>query len=224
MRTKCLLTLIAAFVCSAATLDGAAREVDTAVFVGERISIRPMPDPCRAAASRTGELTCITMDELFKARYRVVQNIVGAEEGATLEFDVADHYGFPPFGRFRYALLFVAMDDAPWLHKYQAIPMHLTADKQWASCGDIRFDPDGQPSADLKALRFPQPIAREAELSTHMRASYAAGELPHMRIARGQVWCSGGILIDDVYRTVRDGVMRAREVPLPEWPGVAARP
>lgn len=224
MRTKCLLTLVAAFVCSTATLDGSAREVDTAVFVGERISIRPMPDPCRAAASETGELTCITMDELFNARYRVVQSIAGADEGETLEFGVADHYGFPPFARFRYALLFVAMGDAPWLHKYQAIPMHRTADKQWASCGDIRFDPDGPPSPELKALRFPRPIARESELPTRMRASYEAGTLPHLHITRGQVWCSEGILIEDVYRMVRDGVMRAREVPLPEWPEAATRP
>ena len=52
-----------------------------------------------------------------------------------------------------------------------------------------------------------------------MLESYEAGERPEWRIERGKVWCTQGILLEDVYTFVRNGVMRAREVPLPEWPG-----
>lgn len=133
---------------------------------------------------------------------------------------MADHYGFPAFARYRHALLFVALsNDGAWLHKYQAVPVHRTVDGQWASCGDLGRDPAGKPSPQLRTLRFEREIAREADLPGHLRAAYHAGEIPEWRIAHGKVWCSQGVLLEDAYELVRGGVMRARKIPLPAWPG-----
>lgn len=194
--------------------------VETFVFVGERISIEEAPDPCEQEFEKTGERGCISMDSLYAARYRVLEPIAGAYPNAEVGFSVADHYGFPAFARFRSALLFVALsDEGPWLHKYQAVPVHRTVDGQWASCGDIRRDPAGKPSPQLRTLRFRREIALESDLSEHMLASYRAGDQPHWRIANGRVWCSQGMLLEDVYEVVRSGVMQARGIPLPAWPG-----
>lgn len=223
MGTKALAVLLAGVLCCpAATAADGQEAVETFVFVGERVSIEEAPDPCAETFRKTGELTCINMDSLYKTRYRVLQRIAGAYGGSDIEFMVADHYGIPPFARFRNALLFVALaDDGPWLHKYQAIPLHLTVDGQWASCGDIGRQPHGKPSPHLKTLRFQREIAEEADLTPYMLESYGAGERPEWRIERGKVWCSQGILLEDVYGIVRNGVMRARGVPLPDWPGRA---
>ena len=222
MDTKACAAWLAGLLCCA-TAGAADGPVETFVFVGERISIEKAPDPCEETFRDTGERTCVGLDSLYKARYRVLQRIIaGPHAGDDIEFMVADHYGFPAFARFRNALLFVALAaDGPWLHKYQAIPLHLTVDGRWASCGDIGGQPNEKPSPHLKTLRFRREIAEKADLSEYMLESYRAGNRPEWRIERGKVWCTQGILIEDAYGIVRNGVMQARKVPLPDWPGPA---
>jgi hypothetical protein len=214
-----LLFSMGALCCSPTSAAAEPQPVETFVFVGERLSIEEAPDPCEQAGS-----DCITMDSLYTARYRVLEPIAGTFPRDEIGFSVADHYGFPSFARFRTALLFVALSgEGPWLHKYQAIPVHRTVDGYWASCGDIRFDSAGPPSPQLRTLRFEQAVALESELSEHMLASYRAGDMPHWRIADGEVWCSQGIVLQHVYEFVRSGVMHARGIALPAWPGRAPR-
>src|SRR5690606_38343130 len=116
-------------------------------------AIEPIFVRCRRARRADGRTGLIQMDALFRARYRVVLPITGAAAGEVVEFDVADHYGFPGFARIRHALLFVAVsDEGTWLHKYQAIAVHRTQDGRWASCGDVRLDPAAPKSAQLQML------------------------------------------------------------------------
>ncbi len=210
------IALTAVLYAAAVSEARAEAPVDTFVFIGERVSVERMADPC--AVEPDEELRCITMDELFTARYRIVQPIVGTHTADTIEFRVADHYGFPPFARFKHALLFVAMAEPPYLHKYQAVPLHRTADGRWASCGDIRRNWEDPKSPEVRPLQFPRPIARWSELPEISQQAYRSGELPHWRVSGDEVRCTEGMYVEDVYRVVRDGVMRAREVPLPAWP------
>lgn len=196
--------------------------VETVVFVGELVSIEPLPNPCTEEAKRTGELTCIIMDDLYRATYRVRQPVIG-QPAAQMTFDIADHYGFPLFAHFPHALVFVGLyNDGPWLHKYQGIPMHLTADGQWAACGEVDYrGVDGELSHRAKPLTFTQPIASKSTFDKQgwqrllpvwkeQRDTY--------QITRGQVHCLKGIPLQETYEIVRQGVMSAREVPLPPWP------
>lgn len=200
------------------------RTVETVVFVGELISIDSVPDPCEAKRKETGELSCFSMDALYRARYRVVQPVVGSVPAPELTFNIADHYGFPPFAYFEHALLFVGMyDEGPWLHKYQGIPMHRTADEQWAACGEVDHRRiEGRVPAHAQPLRFKQAIASLSELSAEDRERL----LPQWKSARdtyrienGQVYCRKGVPLEETYEIVRNGVMKAREVPLPPLPG-----
>lgn len=196
--------------------------VETLVFVGELVSIEPMPDPCEEEARRTGTLGCISMDALYRATYRVVMPVVGQSAGE-VTMGIADHYGFPGFAFFPHALLFVgAYKDGPWLHKYQGIPMHRTSDGQWAACGEV--DHRG---VDKALSNRAKPLAFERSVAARKGFSKEGWErlLPMWkeqrdtyRIERGQVHCLKGIPLSETYEIVRQGVMAAREVPLPPWP------
>jgi len=199
------------------------RTVETLVFVGELISIEPMANPCEEESKRTGTLGCIIMDELYRARYRVVQPVAGTTADTEVTFQVADHYGFPAFANTPRALLFVAVtDDGNWLHKYQGIPMHRTTDGRWAACGEVehrRVDDALSPRA--KPLTFAEPIARRdavpREAWKRMLPWWKERADTYL-ITDGQVRCLKGIPVQQVYEIVRQGVMKAREVPLPPWP------
>ena len=196
--------------------------VDNFVFVGQLLSIEELPDPCEQKQEETGELTCITMDSLYRARYRVLQRIAGSYPGDVITFDIADHYGFPKFARYRNAVLFVGLyDDRPWLHKYQGIAVHRTVAGQWASCGEIEYRRKGEPvPPQVKPLRFEHDIASVGEISEAgwmeiLRDWQTSHEAMDHRIERGRIRCTRGILLEDLYDIVRDGVMRARGVVLP---------
>ena len=197
----------------------------TVVFVGERLSIGPMPDPCDEAFRKTGLLECISMDSLYRTTFRVVLPVVGEAMGEEMTFSVADHYGFPYFARFDHALLFVEVgEDGAWLHKYQAVPMHRTGDGRWAACGDMRYRSDVNP---LIALARPMTLARpiltlrDLDPDVRDRLSSRWKDAPDTyRVSRGQVHCLKGVLVEEVYGIVREGVMAAREVSLPAWPAV----
>jgi len=225
--------VVALFGCCAALpmilmLAAAAEEHEagsaTHVFIGERISIEPLPDPCTEEAERTGELTCISLDSLFRANYRVVQPVTGGVAGEVVEFSVADHYGFPRFGRYRHALLFVGNsgEEGNWLHKYQAIPLQRTEAGGWATCGDLKYETDEKSLvAEAQSMVFPGPwivLADLPEYERELMLGMAAHAPDTYRLDDGQVYCLEGVPVEEAYRIVRDGVMSARGVPLPPWP------
>ncbi len=196
--------------------------VATFVFVGELISIEKLPDPCQKEQKETGVLSCVTMDALYRAKYGVVLPVAGAYSHAEITFDVADHYGFPPFAYFKNALLFVGLyDDGPWLHKYQAIAVHRTTDGQWASCGEVKYRKESDPTPSmLHDLQFESEIESAGnasdpewiELVSRWKKSKQQGDY---EVKSGKIRCKRGILLPDAYDIVRDGVMKARGVPLP---------
>ena len=199
------------------------RTVETLVFVGELISMEPMANPCDEENKRTGTLSCIIMDELYRARYRVVQPVAGTTADTEVTFQVADHYGFPAFANTPHAFLFVAVtDDGNWLHKYQGVPMHRTTDGQWAACGEVDYrGVDEALSHRAKPLTFAEPIARRDAMPREAwkrKLPWWKERADTYRIKDGQVRCLKGIPVQEAYEIVRQGVMKAREVPMPPWP------
>lgn len=221
-RAGMLIGVLAIF--SMGPLAAAAEPADgrtdkTLVFVGELVSIEPLPNPCDEEWKQSGTLRCIFLDALYRARYRVVQPVIGTTAGTEVTFQVADHYGFPPFASSRHALLFVAVtDDGHWLHKYQGISMYLTTEGHWAACGEV----DRRvPPLRARSLGFAEPIA----VQTSMQEDAWERMLPTWeerrdlyRIKDGQVHCLKGIPLKETYGIVRRGVMKARDVTLPPWP------
>jgi hypothetical protein len=224
-NARVLIGMLAAFGAALPAVAAPADEqtVETMVFVGELISMEPMPDPCEEERKRTGTPGCIFMDDLYRARYRVVQPVAGTTADTEVTFQVADHYGFSAFANTPHALLLVAVtDDGNWLHKYQGVPMHRTQDGQWAACGEVDYrGVDEALSHRAKPLTFAEPIARcdavPREAWKRMQ-SWWKERADTYRIKDGQVRCLKGIPVQEAYEIVRQGVMKAREVPLPPWP------
>ncbi len=226
VASTAMATLMFASALASAAEPVVAPEVEptTRVFVAERISVEPIPDHCAAEAKRTGELSCISLDSLFRATYRVVQPVMGGVADEEVQFRVADHYGFPRFARFRHALLFIGTDaqHGNWLHKYQAIPVQRTASGEWATCGDQKYEGQGGTLlAAAEPMTFPEPWVRLRDLPEFERElmrDAARDAADTYRVSRGKLYCLRGVRIADAYRIVREGVMQARGVLLPSWP------
>lgn len=92
------------------------------VFIGEKISVEAFrPD------------TLFHMDEFFKAKYKVLEKVYGNFTMKTIEFEVADHYGFPKFAGYNNVILYVVREGGKWYHvKYMYTPLYKTIDNKWA--------------------------------------------------------------------------------------------
>lgn len=182
-------------------------DVDNLVFVGRLVSIEELPNPCEATRD------CIMMDSLWRARYEILQPIVGAHPQKEIAIDIADHYGFPYMARFRHALLFVGLySDGRWLHKYQGFDVHPLSDGGWASCGGpLRDEDPGSPR--------PLPFAGDIELVGFPGAEGTQEMLDpdYFSVQDGRVRCKRGIPLADLYEMARKGALQAREVELPPW-------
>lgn len=216
-----LLLALAAFA-AAAEVEVETDPPPTFAFVGQLLSIEPAPDPCEAKNRQSGELVCLTMDALWRARYRVLQPVAGRHTDEVVEFLVADHYGFPPFARFPQALLFVSQDaDGAWLHKYQGIAVFPVRDGQWAACGQpFAARGDGVPVPAPRPIDYRDDLDAGTEVEQdELHQRFAPGDYT---VVDGRLRCIRGLRLPELYEGVRSGVMRARGVPLPPWPGDAA--
>jgi hypothetical protein len=72
-------------------------------------------------------------------------------------------------------------------------------------------------------MTFAQPILDLHDLDADDRdrlSSEWKSQSDTYRVSRGQVHCLKGVPVEEAYGIVRQGVMAAREVSLPEWPAV----
>ena len=182
------------------------------VFVGEKLSIEPIPDPCEPEPGE--ERTCISFDSLWLARYRIVERVAGESRYDEVAFQVADHYGFPGFGNARHALLYVTMaPEGPYLQKYQGIPVARVAEGGWAACGED--DDEAMPRAE--PLQFLEPVdAIPENVPTADAVAYAnayIGAAPDFVVDGRDVHCRRGVRLAALHQGLMDGLMRARGFP-----------
>jgi len=91
------------------------------VFVGEKISVLPLPNEHGS------------MDNGFKAKYVILKKLYGNFPKDTIEFIAYDHYGTPLFSRFTNVLLYVSSDSGTYYHqKYLYNDVYKTKDGRWA--------------------------------------------------------------------------------------------
>jgi hypothetical protein len=197
------------------------------VFVGKFLAIEELPDQCSPAKKvetkehaeegvRELEPVCLQFDALYEARYEVVEGLVGSRFPRELSFRVADHYGFPPFAEYRFALLYVQVGpEGAWLEKYQGYPVHRTVGGSWAACGNPFPTPDDTEPATLRSIDFVDDLGIVGEFSSAGLERRFIDER-YLSIVNGRIRCRMGVAIEDLYDAVRTGVMAAREIILPE--------
>ncbi len=90
-------------------------------FVGEKISVEELPHERGS------------MDNGFIAKYSILKKVYGSFAEDTIEFVAYDHYGVPPFSKFKNVLLYVSADSGVYYHqKYTYNDVYKTKDGHWA--------------------------------------------------------------------------------------------
>ena len=173
------------------------------VFVGEKISVEEFIPPT--------EKDEIPFDQSFRAKYKVIQNVYGDYDKEIIEFQAFDHYGNPPFAKYKTVLLFVSEHKGKLYHeKYQYYDVNQTKDGRWASCGDpYRFDEYHRRKIEPAVLEFGEPVAFDIEKlnQEQIRKVYPA---PFFRIEGKKAVCSKGAFVEDLFIVKKKGVLKAR--------------
>jgi len=188
---------------SAQTEYPGVQKSDLFVFVGEKIEVVEIEPPQDE----------IWDDAAFDAKYRVLESVYGEFEGNIIEFRVFDHYGFPPFAKEPYALLFVSKHEGKLYHeKYQYPTVYKTVDGRWASCGDPYLGMEYHRKPFIpKPLEFIDPVTYD--LSKFSRDQIKAIFIPpYFEIVGGKAVCKMGAFVDELFQINRDGVLKARGV------------
>jgi hypothetical protein len=184
--------------------NGQEAKVNLFVFVGEKISVE--------AFSPVVPEGSYLMDNAYKAKYKIIKTVYGQFENDTIEFEVYDHYGFPPFAAYTNVLLYVSKaGDGTWFHqKYQYSDVYLTTDGRWASSYDRQGY--GHVYNDHTS------IAPES-ISFKDSVSYEIGELqsewfpaPYYEIKNGRAYVVMGNYVEELFLLRKNGVLKARGI------------
>lgn len=173
------------------------------VFVGEKIEVEPYKPQT--------EKDEILMDSVFKAKYRIIQKVFGNYDKDIIEFEVYDHYGTPPFSKYKNVLLFVSEYKGKLYHeKYQYFDVYRTKDGSWASCGDpYKFDDYHRRNIQAVKLEFDEPLIfnlkdYEKEFNKEVFKS------PYFGINGDKAECLMGAFVTDLFTVKKEGVLKAR--------------
>ncbi|MFD3001271.1 hypothetical protein ACFS7Z_12925 [Pontibacter toksunensis] len=191
-RTYLLFLLI-----STLSLAHAQEKQKLYVFVGEKINIERFNANKKEEVSPGVFKVTISMDNAFRARYKVLENVYGNYVGDTIEFEVYEHYGEPPFASYENVLLFVSEHNGKLYHeKYQYFDVYRTKDGDWASPGyPCRFEPEmHRKKITFQQVEFKQPVMLEKVIG---RKNYKTVVLE-------------GTEVKDLFEIKKQGVLKAR--------------
>lgn len=177
------------------------------VFIGEKIKVD--------YANQTyycGNI--ISMDTKFNAVYKIIQNIYGNLSNDTIHFVAYDHYGFPEFGKHKYAMLFVSEYCNELYHmKYQYYDVYKTVKNEWAA----PYHPDDYTRLDSSStikpekIQFKEPL--EIDISQDpkewIEKQYPA---PYYRIENGKAIALYGNYINELIELKKQTILKERKI------------
>jgi hypothetical protein len=200
------LSLIIITLLSAIISSGQTEKNRLFVFVGEKISVT-------AFDAKVPQGTII-MDNAFNAKYKVIENVFGLYDNDTIEFEVYDHYGDPPFSKFEFALLYVSKgEDGKWYHeKYMYSDVYRTVDGRWAGpyqSQDYNHDFNKNTTVKPEPVSFKHPVSFNiGKLDNEVILEYYPE--PYYTIKDGKAYVKMGNYIEDLFKLKRDGYLKAR--------------
>jgi hypothetical protein len=193
MKTTCLLFLLVSIL----SLAHAQEKQKLYVFVGEKIKLERFDANKREEVSPGVFKVTMSMDNAYMARYKVLENVYGNYGRDTIEFEVYDHYGEPPFASYENVFLFVSEHNGKLYHeKYQYFDVYRTKDGGWASPGyPYRFEPEmNKKKITFQQVEFEEPVTLEK----------AIGRKKYKSVVRE------GTEVKDLFEIKKDGVLKAR--------------
>jgi len=174
------------------------------VFVGEKISLERV-------ATKAGERS---LDQRFLAKYRVLEPFRGTYKGTEIEFTVFDHYGIPPFSKYRHVLLYVELHDGHYYHsKYQYSPLYKTKSGKWAgpyATYDYQHEYNKRTTIRPEIIEFTEPVVFDIPstlTANDVKAWYPA---PFYKIEGNKAIAEYGNYVDELFLLKQNGVLKAR--------------
>lgn len=170
------------------------------VFVGEKISLDRM-------------VREHTFDEGYTANYKVIQNVYGNYQLDSIKFEAYDHYGYPRFGHYKYALLFVTKDKQTYCHeKYQFYPLYKTKNGSWASpysSSDYGHVYNTNTTVKPEIIDFAEEICVDTlgVDTVGLRNWYPS---PYYRVDGNRIIAVYGNYIPELFKLKKEGVLKAR--------------
>lgn len=173
------------------------------VFAGEKIEVTKLP-------YEAGDF-----DSAFLAKYKVIDKYYGDCLKDIIEFKVFDHYGDPPFSKYKFALLFVSFYKGKFYHeKYQYFDLYKTKDGEWASpypTGDYQHEYNRKTSIKPEKIEFADDVYYDVSGmdKKEVKEWYPA---PYYQIDRGKARAVYGNYIPELFKLKRNGILKAREL------------
>jgi hypothetical protein len=178
---------------------------DLFVFVGEKIEIKNFQPEI--------DKDNIPLDQAFKAKYKVVENIYGNLNLDTVDFVVYDHNGIPPFTNYKTVLLYIVKENGIFYHsKYLYSAVYKTKDNKWA----VLYFPVDSHSANqinniayLKIMEFEPAVTIElSEYTSEYIEKYFPK--PYFKIVGTKAEAVYGMYAVDIFNLNKNGILKTR--------------
>jgi len=175
------------------------------VFVGEKINVTELP-----GFHNNGFI----YDYAFKAKYKVIQIINGQYGLDTIEFEVYDHNGHPPFAEYTNVLLYLIKgNNGKWYHeKYMYSDVYRTMNGRWA--GSYAFADYNHEFNKTTSIK-PQKISFTEKVSYDLKGMSKETiekwfPKPYYKIKDQRAYIKKGNYINELFLLKKNGFLKAR--------------
>lgn len=173
-------------------------------FVGERMEVAVVP-------WEEGML-----DTKVKARYKVLERVYGECQDEVIDFVAYDHYGIPPFIKYKHVLMYLSRKESGWyMEKYLYDPLFKTKDGRWAG---PYSDDYGHPYNKAATIR-PEKISFQEKVGFPTKFVDEDGKevilsfpSPYYNQVGDSAFAVYGNYVIDLFRLKKEGVLKAREL------------
>jgi hypothetical protein len=175
------------------------------VFVGEKLDFVELPYDSGS------------MDVGFKLKYKILQRIYGDYKDDTIEFEAYDHYGTPPFSKYKNVMLFVSEENGLYYHeKYQYFDVYKTKSNRWASSykqSDYRHSYNLNTSVKPEKIDYIDRVVYPTIIKYNdNKIDTIKYPMPYYNTIGDSAIAIYGNYVEELFRLKKEGVLAAREL------------
>lgn len=174
------------------------------VFVGERLNVEEVP-------WEKG-----MMDTKIKARYKVLESVYGECQDEVIDFVAYDHYGIPPFIKYKHVLMYLSRNESGWyMEKYMYDPLFRTKDGRWAGPYSDDYDHPNNKGTTIQPEKtsFEEKVGFSVKfVDENKKECILSFPSPYFNQVGDSAFAVYGNYVIDLFRLKKEGVLKAREL------------
>jgi hypothetical protein len=148
-----------------------------------------------------------SMDEGFKVKCKIIQNIYGEYNYETIEFESYDHYGVPAFLKYKNVLLFLVKKGEKYYQvKYQFNDVYKTKNGRWAGVYWSNIKPNNS-NIKLEKIEFQDTIFFPAIYKDEYGddEDFPYGE-PYFKLVGNKKIPIYGNYVEEIFKIKKEGI------------------